>query len=316
MTQSFRALLISFVLLCAGLFAQAIRADDTFRLTPVNVAENVYALIGPTQNRTYENHALNNNVGFVVTDAGIAIIDSGASRLGARVIEAAVREVSDQPIRWVFNLGVQDHRWLGNGHFADQGARVIALARTVDAQNRHADAHVALLRGILKERFDGTEPLTASDPIQADHAEFEFGGIRFVLRWLGDAHYRGDAVLWLPQSGVLFTGDIVFHDRMLGVWPHSPVDAWRDTFRAMERLPARVIVPGHGKPGDPTQARRDTGDYLDFLMDRVASAARDWEPMDAVTARLADQPRFQHLEHYDGWHRRNINQTYLQFEGK
>lgn len=51
-------------------------------------------------------------------------------------------------------------------------------------------------------------------------------------------------------------------------------------------------------------------------MDEVAVAARDWQPLGAVTTRLAEQPRFKHLEHYDGWHKRNINQTCIQFEGK
>ena len=169
---------------------------------------------------------------------------------------------------------------------------------------------------MLKNRFDGTLPFTAPEPVAADRAVFDLGGVTFELRWLGDAHYRGDAVLYLPQTGVLFAGDLVFNDRMLGVWPHSPVDAWRDTFRAMEKLKPKVVVPGHGRPGDLAQTRLDTGDYPDFLMDNVAVAAREWEPLGAVTARLADQPRFRHLEHYDGWHRRNINQTYIQFEGK
>jgi glyoxylase-like metal-dependent hydrolase (beta-lactamase superfamily II) len=120
----------------------------------------------------------------------------------------------------------------------------------------------------------------------------------------------------LPHSGVLFAGDIVFHDRMLGVWPHSPVDQWRDTFRAMEKLPVKIVVPGHGNPGDMAKARRDSGNYLDFLADKVIPAARDWQPLDAVIERLAEQPQFHHLQHYDGWHKRNINQTYIQFEGK
>lgn len=280
------------------------------------MSEGVYALVGSTQNRTYDNHALNNTLGFVVTAAGVALIDSGASRQGAALIEAAVREVSDQPIRWVFNLGVQDHRWLGNAYFADKGAKIIALRRTVDAQQHFAAEHVALLRNVLKDRFEGTLPFAAPEPVAADRVDLELGGVKFELRWLGDAHYRGDAVLYLPQSGVLFAGDLVFHDRMLGVWPHSPVDAWRETFRAMEKMQPTIVVPGHGRPGDLAKARRDTGDYLDFLADNVIPAARDWEPLDAVTTRLADQPRFKHLEHYDGWHKRNINQTYIQFEGK
>lgn len=287
-----------------------------FGWAPQKLAEGVYALIGPTQNRTYENHALNNNLGFVVTGSGVALIDSGASHQGAALIERAVRSVTEQPIRWVFNLGVQDHRWLGNAYFADKGARIIALQRTVDGQKQYADNHVALLKNVLKDRFDGTTPLTAPEPVLAEFAEFEFGGAAFQLRWLGDAHYRGDAVLLLPKSGVLFAGDMVFHDRMLGVWPHSPVGQWRDTFRAMEKLPAKIVVPGHGKPGDLSKARHDTGNYLDFLADQVIPAAKNWEPLGAVTTRLADQPQFRHLEHYDGWHKRNINQTYIQFEGK
>ena len=304
------AFLLALAMLAFSLPAHA------FQLVPQKLADGVYALIGPTNNRTYENHALNNNLGFVVTCSGVALIDSGASRQGAALIEAAVRSVTDLPIRWVFNIGVQDHRWLGNAYFADNGARIIALQRTVDSQKHYANDHVALLKNVLKDRFDGTTVLTAPAPIQADFAEFEFGGIAFQLHWLGDAHYRGDAVLLLPKSGVLFAGDIVFHDRMLGVWPHSPVDHWRGTFRAMEKLPAKMVVPGHGNPGDLAKARHDTGNYLDFLADNIIPAARDWEPLDAVTERLADQAAFKHLQHYDGWHKRNINQTYIQFEGK
>ena len=311
-SRSYSAIRWVFVL-WLGLAAQAAQAAV---LETVKVADGVYALVGSTQNRTYDNHALNNTLGFVVTSDGVALIDSGASNQGAALIEAAVREVSPQPIRWVINIGVQDHRWLGNGYFADRGAKIIALQRTVASQQHYAADHVALLKNVLKDRFEGSRPMTAPEPVASDAAVFELGGTRFELRWLGDAHYRGDAVLLLPQSGVLFAGDLVFNDRMLGVWPHSPVDAWRDTFRAMETLQPRIVVPGHGRPGDLAQARRDTGDYLDFLMDNVAVAAREWEPLDAVTARLAKQPRFSHLEHYDGWHRRNINQTYIQFEGK
>ncbi len=309
LTRIFQFLLYVFI---AGLALPS----QAFELKHYPLAEGVHALIGPTQNRTYENHALNNNLGFVVTPEGVALIDSGASRQGAALIEAAVRRVTDQPIRWVFNLGVQDHRWLGNEYFADKGVRIIALQRTVAGQLRYADNHVTLLTNVLKDRFAETRPLTTPVPVDADGARFTLGGVRFELHWLGDAHYEGDAVLYLPESGVLFAGDIVFHDRMLGVWPHSPVERWRDTFRILERLPAKVVVPGHGNPGDLAQSRRDTGNYLDFLVDDVATAARNWEPLDAVTNRLADQSSFRHLEHYEGWHKRNINQTYIQYEGK
>jgi glyoxylase-like metal-dependent hydrolase (beta-lactamase superfamily II) len=88
---------------------------QTLDLTPTPVADGVYALIGPTGPRTYDNDGLNANLGFVVTEDGVVLVDSGASRLGAKRVAAAVRGVTDQPVRWVINTGSQDHRWLGNG---------------------------------------------------------------------------------------------------------------------------------------------------------------------------------------------------------
>ena len=43
------------------------------------VADGIYAIVGPTTGRTYDNHALNNNLGFVVTPEGVILVDSGAS---------------------------------------------------------------------------------------------------------------------------------------------------------------------------------------------------------------------------------------------
>jgi glyoxylase-like metal-dependent hydrolase (beta-lactamase superfamily II) len=275
----------------------------------------VYAIVGPTGPRTYENHALNNNLGFVVTDAGVVLVDSGASAAGARLVEAAVAEVTDRRVRWVINTGSQDHRWLGNDYFRRRGARIIALERTVDTQRRFAGEHLESLAGILRDRLDGTVPAYAEAPLAGDGAELELGGRRVVLMWPGDAHFPGDAVLWLPDAGVMFGGDLVYVDRVLGILPWSGVESWRDAFHRAAALGPARIVPGHGSVCDLAKARRETGDYLDWLVAEVRAAVADWEPLGAVVERLADEPRFRHLEHFDTLHRTNVSRAYLKMEG-
>lgn len=296
------------LLLFAASTAQAIE------LVPQRVADGVYALIGPTGGRTYENHGLNANFGFVVTDQGVILIDSGASREGARIIEAAVRRVTEQPIRWVINTGSQDHRWLGNGYFTGQGAQVIALERTVRTQRRFADQHLEGLRGILKKRLDGTEPVYASTPLEGDEVPLVLGGTAVELRWYADAHFPGDVVVWLPQQRLLFSGDHIYVDRMLSVLPWGPASSWRHAFRAVRELPAARIVPGHGGVTDWPQAQRDTGDYLDWLVEEVGAAAADWEGLDAAVQRLGSAERWRYLENFDLLHRGNVNRAYVQFE--
>ncbi len=311
MIRSFRRLNPIFAALWLLLGATGIQA---FELTPTAVAPGVYALIGPTGPRTWENDALNCNLGFVVTGRGVVLIDSGASREGAKRIESAVGTVTDQPVRWVVNTGSQDHRWLGNGYFAERRAELIALQRTVETQQAYGAQHLANLTSILGERLAGTEPVTAAEALAGDHARLDLGGARIELIFLGDAHFPGDAVVWLPAQGVLFTGDLIYTDRLLGVLPSSQVRSWHAAFQRMKTLRPEVIVPGHGSVGDPAKAQRDTGAYLDWLIEHVGAAQAEWEPLDEAVARLADAPQFSHLDNFDALHRQNINRTYLQFE--
>ncbi len=282
------------------------------RATPV--VDNVYAIVGPITGRTVENDALNNNLGFVVTDAGVVLIDSGASRLGAKQIDAAIDAVTDKPITHVINTGSQDHRWLGNGWFAEQGAEIVALKRTVETQKRFADQHVARLEEVLGERFAGTEPMQAVDPIDTDRKRLEIGGTTFELIWFGDAHFPGDIVVWLPGTKTVFTGDMVYVDRMLGIHPWSDVLSWRRAFHEMERLEAVHVIPGHGQVTDMTQARAETGNYLDFLVTEIRTAVDNFEGLQATVERLTDASQFKHLEHFDNWHRTNISRAYTQIE--
>ncbi len=291
-------------------------AAMALELKPQQVTEGVYALVGETGPRTRENLALNSTMGFVVTSDGVAVIDSGATPGGARLIEQAVKQVTDQPVRWVINTGSQDHRWLGNGYFRAKGAKIIALKRTVETQKRFAESHLARLEGLLKEQAEEITPVYASPPLESDHARFRLGDTRFELIWFGDAHFPGDAVVWLPEKKIVFTGDMVYVERMLGIQEISPVLQWQQAFHAMERLDPEHVIPGHGSPCDLEKARRETGDYLDWLVTRVSAALDEWKELDETVDELTDAPRFKQLQHYDSWHRKNINRTYLQLEAE
>lgn len=277
------------------------------------VVDNVYAIVGPLGQRDMENDGLNANFGFIVTQAGVILIDSGASRLGAEKIAAAIRAVTEQPVRWVINSGSQDHRWLGNDTFASQGAEVIALSRTAATQAQYAEQHLAGLNRFLGERMQGTRPLPATKTLSGAAATLELGGETLELAYT-DAHFPGDARVWLPKQRVVFSGDLIYVDRLLGVLPWSSVKHGQQAFHALEALQPAHIVPGHGRVCDLAQAKRESGDYYDFLANQIGAAAKEMESMSEVLNRHADLPAFKHLENYDGLHRGNMNRAFVEFE--
>ena len=280
------------------------------------IVDNVYAIIGPLGQRHLDNDGLNANYGFIVASNGVILIDSGASKLGAKKLEAAIRAVTDRPIRWVVNTGSQDHRWLGNDYFASQGAQVIALKRTATTQAEFSAQHMSTMQRFLGARMEGTRPLPATTLLEgegSDGATLELGGENLTLRYT-DAHFPGDAWVWLPKHNVVFTGDLVFVDRLLGVLPWSSVKRSRAAFHALEALNPKIVVPGHGGVCDMAKAKRETGDYEDFLAAVIGKAAQDMEPLSSTLDKYMDQPEFRLLQNYDGLHRGNMSRAFTEFE--
>jgi glyoxylase-like metal-dependent hydrolase (beta-lactamase superfamily II) len=301
------------VVAMAGLLALSARAD--YQPKAEKVADNVYAIVGPLGQRSADNDGLNANFGFIVTPKGVILIDSGASLVGAKKIEAAIAGVTKQPVRWVVNTGSQDHRWLGNGYFAGKGAEVIAMSRTAATQAEYAAQHMAGLTRFLGKRMQGTQPLPAPNTLTGDSATLERGGETFELT-VTNAHFPGDAWVWLPKRRVMFSGDLVYVDRLLGVLPWSSVKNGQQAFKALAALKPARIVPGHGRVCDLAQAQRETGDYYDFLADKVGAAAREMEPLVATLDSYADLPAFRHLDNYEGLHRANMNRAFTEFESQ
>jgi glyoxylase-like metal-dependent hydrolase (beta-lactamase superfamily II) len=301
---------ILFVLLF-GLWGSSLHA---FELAVETVSDGVYAIVGEIGPRKAENHGLNNTLAFVVTDQGVVLIGSGANPAGARLVEQAVAETTDRPIKLVVNIGVQDHQWLGNSYFADKGVPIKALARTADDQRKQVGAQLQRLEAALGEETKRIVPTYAADVVNADRETFNFGGVAFELLWPGGGHFAGDAVLWLPQSRTLISGDYIFLDRILGVHPTSKVAQWRRSFHVIEKLDPLHVIPGHGHGADLSKAQSETGNYLDWLTSEVGKAVDEWQEIEETIEALGDAQEYKHLKYYDSWHRRNIHQTFMQLE--
>ena len=277
------------------------------------VADGVYAHIGDTGGRTPDNEGLNANLGLVVTPAGAVLIDSGATARSARQIAEAVRRVTDQPVRWVVNTGGQDHRWLGNGYFQSQGAQIIAHAGAeADMRNRGND-HLQALKAALGPLADGTVPTLPGRWLHGADERLELGGVVFEFKHRGGAHTPGDMMVWLPDRQVLFTGDVVYVDRLLGVLPVSHTGRWLASFDVIEQLAPRVLVPGHGRVTDLATARADTRAYLEALRAHMRREVADMADVSQAVARFDGRP-FERLRNAAELMPGNASRVYLELE--
>ena len=276
------------------------------------VAPDVYAYIGDLEGRTFENEGLNANIGLVVTPAGAVLIDSGATAQVAAKIEAAVKKVTQQPIKWVINTGGQDHRWLADGYFSAKGIETIAHANAQADMKARTAEHLQGLK-VLKERLDGTVPALPTRWVTGPDTRLELGGTVFELKFRGGGHTPGDMLVWLPQKNVLFTGDVVYVERTLGLLEPSNSKNWLASFAVIDELQPQTIVPGHGKVTDLATARAHTRDLLQALRAHMKKAVDDGVEISAAVKSFDAKP-FAHLKHADVWIPQLANRTYLEME--
>ncbi len=254
------------------------------------------------------------NAAFVVTPAGVVVVDALGSPPLARELVAAIGRITPQPIRELIVTHYHADHVYGLQVFEALGATITAGA----AGREYLHSDTARLR-LEASRSDLAPWIDADTRLVAAHRWLDaplrrsLGGVDFVVLPAGPAHTPEDLVVVLPQQKVLIAGDIVFRGRVPFVG-QADSRRWIDALDRLLAFDVRVIVPGHGPPS--TDARADlqlTRDYLVHLRRAMGDAARNLEPFDDAYAR-ADWSAFEHLPLFKAANRINAYNTYLLME--
>lgn len=281
-------------------------------LMPVPVAPGVYAVIGDLGGQTYENEGLNNNLGFVVSEDGVLVINTGPTARVAHALHDAIKKVTDRPVKWAVNVNSQNHYWHGNSYFKALGATIIAHKEADRVMREMGAGQFDANKTLLKEKAEGTVPAYPVE-IFDGRRELKLGKTVLQLLHFGPAHTPGDIVVWLPRQKVVFAGDIVYTERMLAIIPISHTGGWLQAFDKLAALKPRVVVPGHGQPTDLKRAKKDTRNYLAYVRASVKKVLDDGGSLqDAVDK--TDQLKFNYLTNFNLLAGRNVNQVYLEME--
>ena len=144
-------------------------------LKPVQVYQNVYAVIGDLGGQTYENEGLNANLGFVVTTEGVLVINSGSSARVAKALHDAIRKVTSKPVMQVINVNSQSHYWLGNSYFQALNIPVIAHTEAKRLMLEMGETQLASLKNTLKDKAEGTKLAYPAELVK-DKSEIKLAG--------------------------------------------------------------------------------------------------------------------------------------------
>lgn len=203
-----------------------------------------------------------NNAGVVVRGNDVLVIDTAATRARADALRAAIAKVAAAAPRTVVNTHHHGDHTFGNCVFSPD-AVVVAHRWCRDEMRAAGLGMRQLFPGVTWGDVRLVLPSITFD----ERIMVELDGLRAEVVHVGPAHTTNDVVVWLPDQGVLFAGDVV----MSGATPFVLMGSVAGSLRAIERLrefDAGTVVCGHGPIAGP-EVLDVTESYLRWLR-RVA----------------------------------------------
>ncbi|KOC30528.1 beta-lactamase [Comamonas testosteroni] len=279
------------------------------------VAANVFFVQGVSALGSAANRNFISNAGFVITHDSVVVIDALGSPALAEELVQKIRTLTPKPISHVLLTHYHADHIYGLQVFEALGAKIVAHAQAREYINSET-AHLRLeaSRKDLAPWVDqGTRLVPASQWVAGDSSTLKVGGVDFVLQHMGPSHTPEDTAIFLPQSGVLFIGDVVFRNRIPYVG-QADSRHWIAALDELLKLPVKVMVPGHGPASE--QPRRDmqlTRDYLHYLREAMGKAAANLDPFDEAY-QATDWSRFSAYPLFKEANRMNAYNTFLLME--
>jgi quinoprotein relay system zinc metallohydrolase 2 len=280
-------------------------------LLPVReVAAGVFVHFGVNALMTGENEGAIANIGFVIGDDAVAVIDSGGSVREGRRLLAAIRAVTAKPIRYVINTHAHPDHVFGNAAFSGEAATFVGHRSAPRALALRGPYYLDAFRRSMGDALDGVALVAPQQLVDGD-MKLDVGNRTLMLHAWAAAHSDNDLTVLDDTTQTLFGGDLVFLQHIPVV--DASLRGWLAATDALSQIPARRVVPGHGPMADWPLALADERRYLERLARdcRALIASGATLAQAAATAGISEQPRWELFEAYNA---RNATAAFAELE--
>ena len=294
----------------AGVLATSpLRAADGLALDEVAPGHFVHS--GPHELVTRENLGMIANVGCIVGEEAVAVVDTGGSAAGGRLLRDAIRRVTERPVRYVIATHVHPDHLFGHAAFLEDEPVFVGHRRLPGALAARGPFYLDRLQETLEELAAGTAVVPPTLLVE-DRLEIDLGGRTLELRAHATAHTDSDLTVHDPAAGTLWSGDLLFVGRCPTL--DGSLNGWLEVLDALVLQSFAHAVPGHGPARvDWPQAAGPERRYLEGLRRQVrAVIARGGTIEEAVRA---VRPEVDHdFALFAQSHPRNVTAAFAELE--
>lgn len=251
------------------------------------------------------------NVGFIVGDRCVAVIDTGGSAAEGRALDCAIQRITKRPVCYVFNTHVHPDHMLGNVAFFRPGVEFVGHSKLPRAMALRGDVYLARASAYEGRSLEA-DNIVFPERTVTDAVQFDIGGRVLTARAHSSAHTDHDLTVIDELTDTTFTGDLVFLEHLPVI--DGSINGWIGELERLTELSVTRVVPGHG-PSSATWPAA-AGPALDYLT-QLRSDVRTWIAKGGDLAAAQDSITLRETANWllvDEYHQRNIGAAYAELE--
>ena len=298
-------LALSLVFACLALTCQA----DTLGMR--EVAPGIHVHQGIHQLPDRHNHGEIANIGFVVGERCIAVIDSGGSPEQGKALRQTIVATTATPICYVINTHVHPDHIYGNLAFKQPGVQFVGHHKLQQAMAMRAPYYTEKAASELGYALSPEHFVPPDIPVK-DSLELDLGGRTLRLTAHPTAHTDNDLSIFDTKTQTLWLGDLLFMGHIPVV--DGSLNGWLGEIEKLRALPARQVIPGHG-PVTAAWPLALVGEesYLRRLQTDIRAAIKQGKTLEQTMDEVGQSLR-PDWQLFDDFHKRNVATSFAELE--